>query len=251
MILKICLISALVVAFEASPFGGQEDLEVDGVRIQAAASAPAASPQMDVWRAEERQVRRHDCCQLDELDHGSNSECSLKVWYSNCKKYEEFYKCKISKSSSRCVLKEMTKKEKADQKKEKADQKKEKADQKKEKADQKFNPDKCCILRNGMHGMECRRICKDYKCSLSENPPKSRERYMCVPEKMTKKEKADQEKEIVEREWGKTCCTWRLCDYKYRSYPLQTKNEIDCDKRKCTGPGEGVCLAVLKEDFYN
>jgi len=55
MLLKICLISALVlVALEASPFGGQEDLEVDRVMIQAAASATAESPQMEVRRAEER-----------------------------------------------------------------------------------------------------------------------------------------------------------------------------------------------------
>jgi len=134
MLLKICLISALVVSLEAANWlinenddfmegwktGGQEDLEVDRVMIQAAASATAESPQMDVWRAEERQGWRYDCCELDELDHGS--ECSLKVGYKNCRKHGEFYKCRISKKSrSGCVLKEMTKKEKADQKKEKAE----------------------------------------------------------------------------------------------------------------------------------
>jgi len=262
MLLKICLISALVVALEASPFGGQEDLEVDyRVRIQAAASAPAASPQMDVWRAEERQVRRHDCC---KLDRGSNSECSLNVEYSNCEKYEESYKCRISKSSSRCVFQEMTKKEKADQKKEKADQKKKKADQKKEKADQKFNPDKCCILseRN-----ECMRLrnCSDYKCSLSKNPnPKSGERYMCVPEKMTEKEKADQEKEKAEREWGKTCCSSRwsfggfgankanqhwMCNDR-TSFP-SSKIEEKCMLRVCIKPEDGKCLGQLKTDYNN
>jgi len=248
MILKICLISALVVAFEASPFGGQEDLEVDGVRIQAAASAPAASPQMDVWRAEERQVRRHDCC---KLDRGSNSECSLNVEYSNCEKYEESYKCRISKSSSRCVFQEMTKKEKADQKK--------------EKADQKFNPDKCCILRNGMHGMECMRNCSDYKCSLPENSNHmSMERYMCVPEKMTKKEKADQEKEMAEREWDKTCCIsgyeprlavrrnqdW-TCGDRYRSSTPRSNIEEECMLRVCIKPEDGKCFSQLKTDYYN
>jgi len=269
MLLKICLISALVVAFEASPFVGQEELEVDRVRIQAAASAPAASPQMDVWRAEERQGWRYDCCELDELDHGS--ECSLKVGYKNCRKHEEFYKCRISKSRSRCVLKEMTKKEKedqkkekADQKKEKADQKKKKADQKKEKADQKFNPDKCCILseRN-----ECMRLrnCSDYKCSLSKNPnPKSGERYMCVPEKMTEKEKADQEKEKAEREWGKTCCSSRwsfggfgankanqhwMCNDR-TSFP-SSKIEEKCMLRVCIKPEDGKCLGQLKTDYNN
>jgi len=269
MLLKICLISALVVALEASPFGGQEDLEVDyRVRIQAAASAPAASPQMDVWRAEERQVRRHDCC---KLDRGSNSECSLNVEYSNCEKYEESYKCRISKSSSRCVFQEMTKKEKADQKKEKADQKKKKADQKKEKADQKFNPDKCCILSNGMHGMECmrnimyrERNCSDYKCSLPENSNHmSMERYMCVPEKMTKKEKADQRKEIAEREWDKTCCIsgygprlnertdpdW-MCGDRYRSSTPRSNIEEECMLRVCIKPEDGKCFSQLSSDYY-
>jgi len=243
MLLKICLISALVVAFEASPFVGQEDLEVDGVRIQAAASAPAASPQMDVWRAEERQGWRYDCCELDELDHGS--ECSLKVGYKNCRKHEEFYKCRISKSRSRCVLKEMTKKEKEDQKKEKADQKK-------EKADQKINPDKCCILSNRM---ECMRNCSDYKCILSKNPnPKSGERHMCVPEKMTEKEKA-------EREWGKTCCSSRwsfgankankhwMCNDR-TSFP-SSKIEEKCMLRVCIKPEDGKCLGQLKTDYNN
>ena len=202
---------------------------------------------LDVWRAEERQVRRHDCC---KLDRGSNSECSLNVEYSNCEKYEESYKCRISKSSSRCVFQEMTKKEKADQKK--------------EKADQKFNPDKCCILseRN-----ECMRLrnCSDYKCSLSKNPnPKSGERYMCVPEKMTEKEKADQEKEKAEREWGKTCCSSRwsfggfgankanqhwMCNDR-TSFP-SSKIEEKCMLRVCIKPEDGKCLGQLKTDYNN
>jgi len=208
---------------------------------------------MDVWRAEERQVRvRTDCC---KLDHGSNSECSLKV--GNCEKYEGFYKCRISKSRSGCVLEKMKKKKKADQKK--------------EKADQKFNPDKCCILSNGMHGMECmrnimyrERNCSDYKCSLPENSNHmSMERYMCVPEKMTKKEKADQRKEIAEREWDKTCCIsgygprlnertdpdW-MCGDRYRSSTPRSNIEEECMLRVCIKPEDGKCFSQLSSDYY-
>jgi len=235
MLLKICLISALVVAFEASPFVGQEELEVDRVRIQAAASAPAASPQMDVWRAEERQGRRADkCCMLDH-----DSECRLKFWDKKCKKHEGKNKCR--KERSGCVLKEMTKKEKADE---------------------------CCILsKNDQREYECReRNCSDYKCSLSENPenPMSRERYMCVPEKMTKKEKADQEKEMAEREWDKTCCIsgyeprlavrrnqhW-TCGDRYRSSTPRSNIEEECMLRVCIKPEDGKCFSQLKTDYYN